>query len=60
MFVLYLFFFLIMGRNKRKEKKRKERIKKEKQKEMRKILGAKTLRAEFPTQNFYLFLYAFS
>ena len=42
-----------------KEKEKKRKNKKEKQKEMRKILGAKTLRADFPTQNFYLFLYAF-
>ena len=59
MFVLHLFFFSYNGKGiKEKEKKRKN--KKEKQQEMRKILGAKILRADFPTQNLYLFLYAFS
>lgn len=59
MFVLQFILFSYNGKGiKEKEKKRKN--KKEKQKEMRKILGAKTLRAEFPTQNLYLFLYAFS
>lgn len=59
MFVLQFILFSYNGKGiKEKEKKRKN--KKEKQKEMRKILGAKTLWAEFPTQNLYLFLYAFS
>ena len=59
MFVLYLFFFSYNGKG-IKEKEKKRENKKEKQKEMKKILSTKTLRADFPTQNFYLFLYAFS
>lgn len=55
------FTFILFSYNGKgiKEKEKRRENKKEKQKEMRKILGAKTLRAEFPTQNLYLFLYAF-
>lgn len=58
--VLYsFFFFLYLLKRKEKEKEREKRRKREKRR-IKRLFGAKTLRADFPTQNLYLFLYAFS
>ena len=51
-------FFLIFIKKKRK-RKRKEKGMRGKRR-IKRFFGAKTLRADFPTQNLYLFLYAFS
>lgn len=58
--VLYSFFFFLIFIKKERKRKRKRKRKERGKRRIKRLFGAKTLRAEFPTQNLYLFLYAFS
>ena len=55
----FFFLYLLKRKEKEKEREKKKEERKAGKRRIKRLFGAKTLRAEFPTQNFYLFLYAF-
>lgn len=57
-YIRYFFSYIFLRKKKEKEKEKEWRNAGKRR--IKRLFGAKTLRADFPTQNLYLFLYAFS